>query len=131
VKHRTATALVVGIMVGALMCAPVADAAARRSVASRLASLERRVKALERKFPLSTETPVVQKWLDPETRERIIPDERTTLGMLIFEPDFAHQAELNSFELAFEFDLAKNDPTFHLTHEFIDGKRWPGGPNND
>lgn len=28
------------------------------------------------------------------------------------------------FELAFEQDLHRHDGTFHLTHEFIDGRKW-------
>lgn len=90
------------------------------SLAERVVSLEARVSVLER--PLTTQTPVIQQWLDPTTGERVIPDKLTTIGELTAGK--ASAVELLHFEIAFENDLHAKDITFHRTHEVIDGKRW-------
>jgi hypothetical protein len=115
--------ILIGVLIGALTFAPIADAAARRSVASRLAALERRVKALER--PLTTDTPLVLHWHEPGTTgPDLLPPVRTTLGMFVQNGDDGSDARLSEFLYAFEADLDTGGMPFHLAHESIDGKRW-------
>jgi hypothetical protein len=115
--------ILIGVLVGALISAPAVDAAARRSVASRLAALERRVKALER--PLTTDTPLVMHWHEPGTTgPDLLPPERTTLGMFVQSSVDDPQVRLREFESAFEADLLTGGMPFHLTHEVIDGRKW-------
>jgi hypothetical protein len=123
--------ILIGVLIGALISAPAVDAAVRRSVASRLAALERRVKALER--PLTTDTPLVMHWHEPGTTgPDLLPPERTTLGMFVQNCSTGAESDILDLRLAFEEDLRQNDPTWHRTHEWCDWpNRWPGGPNAD
>jgi hypothetical protein len=125
--------IVIGIIVGALTFAPIADAAARKTVAQRVSALEARIARLEKRVatPHTTDDVLIQHWHLPGETAHFIPPERTTFGEFIGGTDSALNAEMNTLQVAFEYDLSVNDATFHITHETIDGKRWPGGPNND
>jgi hypothetical protein len=115
--------ILIGVLIGALISAPAVDAAARRSVASRLAALERRVKALER--PLTTDTPMELHWHSPGTTgPDLLPHEHTTLGMFVQSGDDGADRRIDDFGYAFEADLLTGGMPFHLTHEVIDEKTW-------
>lgn len=69
----------------------------------------------------SMTTRVTYHCVSPEGREVLSPAV-VTLCEYVESPDRALSADLGGFKHAFEFDLHAGDPTFHLTHEYIDRK---------
>ena len=73
--------------------------------------------------PLDCNDLIIRRWETPDGVE-VLPPELTPLWQYVQEPDFSNAFNESDFRSAFERDLHNGDPTFHLTHEVIDGKEW-------
>lgn len=86
-----------------------------------LLSLQIRVWRLESKrVVLDYHTPMVVRY-ETAAGSAVRAPRLTTLGEYI---ELSDQTEDRALRSAIEKDLHAGDPTFHLTHETIDGKEW-------
>ena len=72
---------------------------------------------------LTSETPITVFFKAPDG-SNVLPPRTMPLWQYVDVPRASTEASLTSFMAEFEADLHRHDPTFHLTHEFIDGKVW-------
>lgn len=72
---------------------------------------------------LSNMTPVIVHWQTLDGTE-VKPPEVMPLWQYVEPGDTKNAEDLLALKLAFESDLEAKDPTFHKTHELIDGKQW-------
>lgn len=103
-------------------------AAAEFSSAMKINALESSVaklssQATTQTVVLSDKMMITAHWEKPDGTQ-VLPPETMPLWKYIQDPDNANAKEVNDFKFAFEDDLHNHDLTFHLTHEFIDGKKW-------
>jgi len=78
------------------------------------------------KTTLDVNDPVTVRWeatLDGRIQQ-IVPPTTMPLWEYVQAGNQSTGDRLEAFELAFESDLHAKDPTFHHTHELIDGRRW-------
>lgn len=73
--------------------------------------------------PLDVNDRIIVRWEYPDGTEAM-PPENVALWEYVWLPVEEGRADEQAFRSAFERDLHAGDPTFHLTHETIDGKEW-------
>lgn len=75
---------------------------------------------------LDVRDPITVRWettVDGKVEE-VAPPQTMPLWQYVQGEDRSTEGRLDAFEAAFEQDLHHEDPTFHRTHELIDGRTW-------
>lgn len=72
---------------------------------------------------LDSHTPIVVRTEDASGTQ-VMPPVTMPLWRYVQEEAAMPSAEMDAFQFAFEADLHRKDPTFHRTHELIDGRTW-------